>query len=309
MMKKKLFLMGSIFGFLMIFQYSVNAQNAVPPGSYQNSCFNYTVKGNILETNCNQSGSNKEFKILNKFEDFFLCADDLLNKNGSLQCTKKNDAPLMKKAKAAINSAFPKIYGRQYNGDGVHYVRDMFKTKNDMTNVYYQGLTESYVLQYLRDAIKKPEESQARLAVIDLAFKDVYGSAPQPNDVAYWNAEVKKLGNFYESIIAGETKKLNKTGSDGKNPSRRLVTNSVYKKAMGRNATNDELAYWEKRTEIYKQILTASRDWLYSSKGAIDLTETIKRKLTEKNGSAPNKDQINQAVIDYSKKKLIFSEM
>lgn len=298
-----------VLGFLVIFQYSANAQNAVPPGSYQNSCFNYTVKGNILETGCNQSGGDKQFKFQNKFEDFFLCADDLLNSNGQLKCTKKNDAPLMKKAKAAISLAFPKIYGRQYNGDGVHYVRDMFKTRNDMTNVYYQGLTESYALQYFRDVIKKPEESQARLAAIDLAFKDVYGSSPQPNDVAFWNAEVKKLGNFYESIISTETKKLNKTGTDGKNPSRRLVANSVYKKAMGRNATNDELAYWEKRTETYKQMLAASRDWLYSSKGATDLTETIKRKLTEKSGSSPNKDQIKQAIIDYSREKLIFSEM
>ncbi|HRH42204.1 MAG TPA: hypothetical protein PKY82_11305 [Pyrinomonadaceae bacterium] len=308
-MRKILLMTILLTGLFLIGGISANAQNTVPPGSYQNSCFNYTVKGNILETSCNPSGGDKQFKYLNKFEDFFLCADDLLNDNGQLKCTKSNDAPLMKKAKTAINAAFPKIYGRPHNGDGIVFVRDMFKTKKDMVNIYYKGLTADYALQYFRELIQRPEESSARLAVIDKAFKDVYGFAPQPQDVAFWNAEVGKMGNFYESIVLGETNKLNKTGADGKNPSRRLMINSVYKKAMGRNATSEEISYWEKRPEIYKQILDAARSFLYSSAGAKDLSETVNRKLTEKLGKSPDKDQIKQAIINYTANKLIYSEM
>lgn len=301
--------------------FEAKAQTNIPPGSYQKSCKNFKVVGAELQAQCNEKGSwtdnlpggGEKFSMATApLTDFFLCADDISNDNGQFKCTKNNNSPLMKKAEAALSATYPQVFGKPFKGNAVEYVRDMFVTnRKNIADSFFKGLTTPEAGQYWREYIRRPENAQLRSAIIHRAFADVYGIDPNatpvsPQDVAFWNAESNKGGNFYENIVAGETKKLNA-------PNNKIVRRSMilfaYKKMMGRVPTKDDMAYWEPKTENYKQIVAAGRDFLYSPNGAKDLAATVERALTEKSGSKPKVEQINAAMLQYAKTKAIFAEM
>lgn len=301
-----------IVGFLFC-TAEIDAQKImIPPGSYQQSCINIAVKGSVLQANCNYSGGDKKFKAPNNFEDFFLCADDIRNDNGTIKCTKSDNTPLMKKALSAVNTAFETHYGVPNEGGmtgAVYEVRKMFKDGfPDILDKFYKGLISADAGQSMEDYIRRPDRTSLRLELISRAFRNVYGTdnSPSPQDVAFYNAESAKGGKFYQNILSGETKKLN---APNNKIVRRAMIMFAYKKMMGRNPSKEETAFWESKTEIYKQILASGRDFLYSTNGAKDLSETVERNLTEKQGKKPSVAEINNAMLKYTKTKAIFAEM
>lgn len=291
--------------------FEAKAQNGIPPGSYQASCIDIKVVQTQLQATCNPKGSNK-WTVANKLDDFFLCVDDIRNDDGVIKCTKSENSPLMKKADASFAAVYPGVFGKEWNSSSTTaYVRDMFKEnrKNIITN-FFKGLDGAEARGYLLDLTRRPENNGIRLMIVNRAFEYVYGFRPQTAAIAYWNAKFLESGTTYKLIISEELDKLNKPDSQGKNPVRRLMINSVYKKAMGRNAKPEDYAYWEKRPEGFEQIIAAARTYLYSSKGVTDLTETITRALTEKsNGKPPSKQDLNDALFKHTPKKSIYVEM
>ena len=301
-----------IIGYLFCVSETNAQKMTVPPGSYQRSCINFTVKGNVLQANCNFSGGDKTFKSPNDFEDFFLCADDIRNDDGRIKCTKSDNTPLMKKALAAYNTASEIHYGVPNEGGisgAVSEVRKMFKDGfPDIVDKFYKGLSPADAGQSIEAYVRRPDRTALRLLLISRAFQNVYGTdnSPSPQDVAFYNAENMKSGIFYQNILSGETKKLN---APGNKIVRRAMIMFAYKKMMGRNPTKEETAFWEPKTEIYKQILASGRDFLYSTSGAKDLSETVERKLTEKQGKKPSVVEINNTMVQYAKTKAIYAEM
>lgn len=72
---------------------------------------------------------------------------------------------------------------------------------------------------------------------------------------------------------------------------------------MGRIPTVGDFEYWMPRDATYQEIVNANRKYLYSAKGANDLTETVKRHLDDAGKSNPSIADINGAIVKYSQKK------
>lgn len=296
------------------------AQKNIPPGSYQKSCSDIQVKSNVLLAICNpKSGfsmpiltAGEKFKYQSDIVDFFDCVGDISNSDGKLVCQKAKypqKSALMQTAEKAIAGAYPVYYGEPYPnnlGDTRFWVIKMIE--GGMIDQFFKGLKTIDAAAFIESYIKKPENANVRLGLINKVMRDVYGSTndASPKDVAYWNSQASKMGNFYAEVMAGEMKKLN-------DPNNKIVRRAMimfaYKKMMGRNPTKEDFSYWEPRSEIYIQILAAGRNFLYAPNGSKDLAETVERALTEKAGSKPKVSQINEAIIKYTKTKAIFAEM
>lgn len=64
---------------------------AIPPGKYQLTCQDTVVTGQALESNCKTpSGQLRATRL----EDYRSCVDEIVNKAGTLSCTKGSPAPL-----------------------------------------------------------------------------------------------------------------------------------------------------------------------------------------------------------------------
>ncbi|MEM7008569.1 MAG: CVNH domain-containing protein [Thermodesulfobacteriota bacterium] len=60
--------------------------NWLPPGSYQNSCRNMDVRGNILQAQCQRQDGSWRYTSID-YED---CYSDITNQNGRLQCGQRH---------------------------------------------------------------------------------------------------------------------------------------------------------------------------------------------------------------------------
>lgn len=317
-MRKIILMTIFLCGLFFIGSSSVKAQ--IPPGSYQKSCSDIQVKSNVLLAICNPKSPfslpgfpvGEKFKYQSNITDFFDCVGDISNSDGKLVCQKfkyPQKSPLMQAAEKAIAGAYPIYYGVSYPnnlGDTRFWVIKMIE--GGFLNELFKGLKTIDAAAFIESYIKKPENANVRLALINKAFQDVYGTTndASPKDVAFWNSQTSKMGNFYLDVISGEMKKLNDPGNK---IVRRAMIMFAYKKMMGRNPTKEDIAYWETKTEIYKQIIAAGRNFLYAPNGSKDLAETVERALTEKMGAKPKVSQINEAIIKYTKTKAIFAEM
>ena len=173
---------------------------------------------------------------------------------------------------------------------------------------FYKGVEYVHANLTIKNYLKTV--TLARLAIVNRAFSDVYGKGVQapPTDAAFWNAKFDQTNQLYKEVVNAETKKLN-APDNGAKFARRVMITAAYKRAMGRVPTKDDMAYWEPRTEIYKKIIAASRDWLYSTNGAKDLAETVTRSLELSLGKKPSIEQVNDAMLKYAKTKAIYDEM
>lgn len=293
-----------ICGFYICFAASVSAQ-IVPSGSYQKTCTNIKVVDSVkLSADCKPK-KEKSFDLppIAELKDFYLCVGDISNNDAQLQCTKNENSPNMKAAKAAIDAGLKDAFGRNaFPAEYPNWIKEMFK--GGLQDQFYKGLQPLQGVIFFNGYVSRPENAKMRQLVVENAFKDVYSYGASPKDIAYWNAELQKGGGVYSRIVRDESKKLN---SD--KVIRRLMIFTAYKKTMGRNPAPAEVDYWMPKTEHFKQLVDASRDYLYATNGSKDLAETVKRALIEKGNNNPSIEQINNAIINYSSKKAIFSEM
>lgn len=303
-MKKILLITILLSGLFFISASDTKAQSP-PPGSYLKSCgYKKLFNGPNLEATCMQKGGAYSETVL---QDYFLCDGDISNQDGYLNCKKSDNNPLMLKAREAIVSAYPNYFGESYKGtkeETRSYLRKMLKL--GMNKQFSVGLSGTDAAAFFESFVKKPENNELRLQIINRAYGEVYGTGSvPPQRVAFWNSKAGTTGNFYKDVKLGEIQALN---SD--QIARTLMIGKVYKSAMGRPATKDELAYWKPKTEHYAQLLAAARNWLYSPNGSKDLVETVQRAISGNSDKAkPTNEQVNQAIIKFTKTKAIYDEM
>jgi CVNH domain-containing protein len=77
------------FGLSVLTQGTIMAQG-IPQGSYQQTCNNVAVNGNVLSANCQDSRGNW---INAQLPDMQRCGSDITNDNGVLHCASYGNAP------------------------------------------------------------------------------------------------------------------------------------------------------------------------------------------------------------------------
>ena len=291
----------------------------IPDGSYKKTCIDYTTNGAVLSASCNPK-SGSDFKISTSLADYFECDGSIWNDNGTLKCNRNTNSALMQKAKAAIDAAYRNVYGETVSksigaiassflsGDSFNYtffLRELFD--DGYAQKFYDGnlggLANLGLIPWFQTYLSKPANADAKSKVINRAFFEVYNYGPSPKDMALYTPSL----TGFQTIVLAEQKKLN-----ADKVIRRLMISAAYKSAMGRNPTAAEYDYWQPKQEYFKQIVEASRAFLYggSVKGSSDLAETVKRALNKNgNNPKPDIDQINKAITKYSQTKAIYDEM
>lgn len=295
---------GLVFCFAVVPQKSAAQGNFIPPGSYQKTCSSASTKGALLNAVCATKGNwsgQKQFPMSN-LHNYFLCDGDIWNDDGNLKCKINVGSPLMKSAASALDVAFDSVTGSKISNktQTVTFVRQMFEA--GLGEKFYNGLFGMGAQSFLENWLSKPENAPLKAKVIEQAFKDVYSTGVSPKDLIYWKAQ--KVG--YGKIAFEESKKLNQPENK---VLRRLMILAAYKKTMGRPPVAAEYDYWTARPHIFKQLVEASREYLYTTKGGTDLIATIKRALADKLHREPTTAEINDAIIGYSKNKNIYDEM
>ena len=88
---------------------------------------------------------------------------------------------------------------------------------------------------------------------------------------AFWEAKIQQdAATTYETILKSVTEEMNK------NPlARRLMIQIAYAMAFGRMPTDGDMNYWQPRSENFRELVEASRNWLYSPNGAADLNAAV----------------------------------
>lgn len=320
-----------VFGLTVCFSMDAQAQ-AIPPGSYQQSCTDIKiVNQTTLQADCLTKeegapetttqkilGGGKPFTSSHPttIPDYFVCNGDISNDDGKLTCQQDMNSPQMNAARKAIDFGVTHILGLKVSNEESFlgaklpsdkeyfmWIRQMFKSGMDAT--FYKGWTPVVVQTFFNHYLAAPERGGLRASVINNAFKEVYGSESLPDRQAFWDAKIKSGDSNYSSIVVAETKIQNS------NPvSRKLMILKTYKDAMGRAPTAAETTYWFTQTGSYKQTIEAHRSWLYSPQGASELTETVKRALTGKYGKKSVSDiDVKNALSKYAKDKKIYDEM
>lgn len=136
-------------------------------------------------------------------------------------------------------------------------------------------------------------DKDARIYLINKAFRQVYGRDSAATEEAYWLSVWHGNINAFGDIVSVETKKLNA------NPAARdQMIDSATKVSFGRAAANADFDEWRTRKEVFSDIVKANTLFLYSPEGANELTATIRRYLIEKDGLIKPSDKEIKAVLN-----------
>lgn len=300
-MIKTSLLIGSI-GVCLLFASAATAQY-LPPGSYKNKCTQAKVEKTVLKGECYWEAS----KIQSNLFDFYLCDGDIGVEKGKLVCNKNQNSALMKKAKFAVRSAYSDATGSLLTGSELPWIREFFDMHSYATVDFFikkDGLRPSDLSGVFKKYLCQPNEGNLRLETINRAFDTTYGKAPTPTDVAHWNPVACTAAPFFNTIVNAETEKMN-----ANKITRRFMITAAYKRSFGRPALSSELDKWTPLKENFASIVSANRGYMYSSQGAKELAATVERALFNKKGEKPTPAEISAAIIQYSGKKAIFSEM
>ncbi len=277
----------------------VSAQT-LPPGSYQQSCQKITYLANNLIANCRQKNGSYQDSTLNHY---YLCKGDISNQNGNLTCAKDENQTRVQKFINATKDARNRVFGDSDYGSTFGWM-DAMMTKNYYQKLFYdETVNGGLLVSFFRDVLFDPKNAALRTIVADRALIDVYGISNKQQR-AYYEKEIVDHGAVYITIVSDEQKKLNSS------PVVRVPTiTAAYQKAFGRPPTTNDFNYWKARTETFKEMVEASRIWLYSSNGVVDLMVTVRRALEAKSGNSPTPEQVSVAVKKYWDTKAIFAEM
>lgn len=167
------------------------------------------------------------------------------------------------------------------------------------------GLKLSEATNWVKDYVTSPKENVAwRKSIIEYAFRQVYGREPNAAELVLYNQLVIDQKAWFTKIVSDENGKLDKDAA-----AQKATISRAYQKAMGRDASEGEIAYWQPRKNNYSGILESARSYLYSEAGAKDLRETVTRYRTKAGKSQLTEDELNKAIQYYKPNKLIYAEM
>jgi hypothetical protein len=303
-----LMLIGLIWGIQAV--PAVFAQTP-PGGSYQQSCKNYEMAfGHMLIGQCRNTSGNY---VATRLRFTFICNGDISNNNGKLTCAKSNQSPQFKAAVSAFTSASATILGRSPKSVGIEETDNSesemlywlsYMHSINMQQPYQDGTKFSDAVTVLKNLLA--QQPVIRQEVVKQAYLEVYGSLPGASPFNFWCQQLAAKTDWYVTMIA----KLNQELNSNKGPyDRRTIIRTVYAMAMGREARDGDLNYWQPRTENYSQMLLANRNWLYSDAGKNDLRETVKIAFKVKMKREPSPTEIDDTAKLFTPKKLIYIEM
>lgn len=294
----------------------------IPGGSWRYTCAPSAtyMSGTTLYSKC----SPKHGDLVDTHLDTHYCiSGSITNENGQLTCTldavkmaKDQAAAAQQKAssdayKAKFNSAFPAFRSASVivlgddasQSDAQTWLAEIAKPDYGMTADIADGIDFSEAVRFLKAYIAHPEGAAARARAISNAYLEVYARPATAVEQAGRDAEVRAGKSWYATIVTAEIARESKDDS-----LRTALLNQAYNQAMGRNARPADLSYWMRRSEHARQIIEATRAFLYSSNGAADLAETVGRSLVAK-GKEASEANIKALMITCTADRAIYSEM
>jgi len=221
-----------------------------------------------------------------------------------------------------INTAYQKAYGRDATADEVRYwdrpdVRNKFRVGNcwesDSACINHnREVAQNRLVIQLKKAFSTPEGGPELKATIDRSYKIAFNRLPNPEELAYWQAELKARTWGYEELIQSH-KKWEQTGVK---PEERLaMIKKAYTEVYGREATQKEIEYWmvdiPKKGIIYDQLCDYLKDWVSgSSREQIQELENLIRRAYAKASvsNGPNPEQMKSAMNYVTSKRPFFNE-
>lgn len=309
----------------------------LPAGSYQQSCQVYSVDDVMMTATCkSKAGKTK----LNRNFKYIYCLGDISNQDGFLSCAKdqakiaadqanaaaaaaaaKAEADKKKAQDDAVAAAEAKFNEQEAAKPAFASAANVFLGRNPLAQEVPQWLTlmnapeygmaaqaadgVSYVeaAAFLKAHLTKPGSAKLRAEAIDNAFLEIYGRPSTSLEQAKWDAQVKVGKAWYVPIVGQERAAMMAS------PTARMATiNAAYFASFGRDGSAAEVAYYQPRTEHFRQIVALNRNWLYSSSGAPELILTIARAQIAK-GQTPDDATIKADLPGYTAKRATYAEM
>ena len=131
-------------------------------------------------------------------------------------------------------------------------------------------------VNFLKAKLKSESATNNKLILILLekAFTESFGRASTTAEQSLWIARIKSEGLWYAPI---KSELMKQAQVDKKE--RTALIDRAYGYTLGRAATQEEVKYWLPHSEYYDQIVAANRAWLFSSSGASEYPEVVRRAL------------------------------
>jgi hypothetical protein len=206
----------------------------------------------------------------------------------------------------AFEAAGPLVIGQRIS-DGIrnNWIIGLYQNL-EYRQKFNDGLKLVGAMDWAKAEIAKnyPISAQFRVIAINNAFREVYGRDPNPTEQATYDAKIKTQQAWYATIVNDQRDRLKENAF-----AKQGVIARAYKAVFGREPSYAESQYWQARSEHYRLIREANRNWLYSPNGAKDLVETVTRALRVNNGKSPNDDEIKSAMAKFSNERKIYEEM
>lgn len=186
----------------------------------------------------------------------------------------------------------------------VSWLDEINQRREWSTKIQDGGFSAADGMNFLKERFKRVGDVWLEVFVGKIT-DEIYGRIPTQAEKDLYIPRLKDQKETYASMFLAEKNKLSKNSAE-----RKAMINRVYQQTMGKDATAAELQYWQPRNEIHREIIDATRTYLYTPSGANDLKATVTRAYQAKYKNSPLVDsRIAKLTADYSKSKLIYVEM
>lgn len=154
-------------------------------------------------------------------------------------------------------------------------------------------------------------------ATIDRSYRAAFNRLPNPEELAYWQTELKKPHEKaehvgYEYLIIAHKKW---TQTSVKPEERLALINAAYTQVYGRAPLKKETDFWmadiPKKGILYADLCNYLKDWVSgNSKEQIqDLEDLIRRAYGKASVSGPNTEQMKTAMNYVTSSRPFFSQL
>lgn len=171
-----------------------------------------------------------------------------------------------------------------------------------------QQMPYSQMINEMKAWLRKPEGAKDLSETIERSYENSFGREPKPDELAFWQSEVKAKHYGYTHIVEHSRQWLKQNGGN----ERVEVIERAYNHAFGRTPTPAERSYWDKQIAKdgtnYSELVEKCIDWMLGSspEQIKDLKETINRAHQFAGRPAPNDAQMKHWMTQVGAKRLTF---
>jgi len=218
----------------------------------------------------------------------------------------KPDSKEYKTAKSALLSASVIVLGLPYTDVEINQRLVEFDAPPyNMGQKYDEGLKFSEAVDFLKLRLKK--DSFDRILATNMAYLESMGRQGNDNERSYWQGRILNEDKLWYATMLPTFNDYVKTNKD----ERKATINRVYLAVFGRPAKSTDTNYWLNRSENYRAMREANRQYLWSEAGKLELTAMLTmcyQKISGKN--EPMTDKAYQFFLFlHQKKKQTFEEI